>query len=369
MWDFILANGSSGLRTNHDSAKLSPWSIKSIYGTVANPVMRDLLAARSSRITYGLHPYYCDLSLLPDYRERLSLLHAMAHSANHDKPVPSSLQRQYTRFAEDMLQAAADVAVARTFGLPLRLDGAVTRLPYGLVACYCAKYDFGHRQPLIWFPAKIGGRQLLDQVFAVVCVAVEIGPPPIEFVIPGHEPDPLNAWWSFQPVRTMVLGWETMDWMFGQEIASLVRYNIQDKTRLGFTALVQDTLPAHTLAHYLEEARSQFGQPSADFVPLDRLQSLEPCVTPPLPCPLCAVFPYSVDSTLAQPSGVPPRTLKKDPVWAAYVKELKKVFRSIAKAKSRYDGNLRRRMAVVMRKQWIRHCRTVRNKHRMANKW
>lgn len=373
MWDFILANGTSELRTNPGNTKLSSGTLKPVYPEIANPVVQELLSARSSRIP---HPYECNFTQLQERRRHLMMLHALAHDANSNVAAPSALHRQYTMFAEDMLQATADAAVARAFKLPLRQDSSVTRLPYGIVACYTARYNYGNRQPVIWFPHDLGKRQLLDSVFAVVAVAIDIGPPPIEFVIPGHEPDPLNAWWSFQPMRTTILGWETVDWMAGQEITALPRYNVQDRTRTGFSALIRDTMPPATFKYYLHEARQHFTTLYDDFTPIDDYQFLETWgllamdrPVPPLPCPLCAIFPTAAESTLVQPKGVPSSNPDKSKEWTEYFKELRKVFKSIARAKNRYEGRKYRTAMQIMRKQWNRHCRILRKKHRMTNKW
>lgn len=367
MWDCILASGVSKCRMESASGRHTPTPV---FGTPLNNSMDNYIRALSVNDLRLMGGFACDLRAAADGRDQLETAHTMAHHAAQNLPLAAGLNRGFTSSAEYMLQATADVAAARALSVPLRMDSTTTRLPYGIRVSWCVKYNTNHSPPCAWFPYRIPVKSRpFDRVFVNILAVIDVAAPPIEFILPQNQPDPWADWWSFQPVRTALLGWTTMDWLAVQSVVKLPRMNVQTKTPQGFTVQVGDTMPMTSFHRYMSDA-AEVLPVTDEFMFLEDYSSNKNSefnearnYTPPLPCHWCAVM--SPVTGEPPPGGAPVR-LARNPEWSRYLTKVGSMLKSAKSAKRRYRGNRASRQESARQRAWNQ--RIARNRKKVGER-
>lgn len=340
-WDAIAAMGNTKLsvtsvmdQKNRDkvAAKREPgfneWWLSYVKGRVSR---REVIPEK----------YHMNIRGTSDGKVLLDVAHSLTH-ARMD-PHVDKLNEVYLhgRYAFEFMQAVAELFVAYVYGIPVDpFPGKLTSLPYGLYVYPEVHTGFEDDPPEARMPVPVGNTiQVADDVLAVVCVAIDIGPDPV--CITGGRENPLRDWWSYQPVSATIVGWESALWLAGQEVRAGKKLGGSDCPKLEYVAPANDLLPPVVLDDYVEGARAyeaipeRFGKNFAEVV---EKASEHTCF---FPCNTCFVRNPYIDDGLRTPYGPRPQTWKdKDfPEWKPYRDKMRKAFEAVDKAKRRYYGS------------------------------
>ena len=353
MWDFIVRNGRTTMR-------------KAVSVNDSKPVFQlaGQLPAEASNTWWSQHVYegymrnqLDDCEMVMDMIKCPGLLtaaHALAHLRT-DQDLPGlGFWKSYTFSSRAFLQAAAELLVAKSYDLPLNPFAPPDKvLPYGIAVRPTQRIGFTNHKPLLQEDYSID--TVIDQTFAYVSVAVEVGQDPLEMLLPGAE-SPYDHL-AYQPRRLFVVGWTLAPWLFGQGLYWPEQLGWrQEFVRGAFTASCDDLFVPQSLSTYLEAARSRF-QLDADYKPLDewedQLRALIG-VTRPLPCPCCLLFNTQVQHglQLAPTSWARAAKYNKEKILE-YEKQLKKALKLVDSAKLAHYGKAWRRHRATRRRLYV----------------
>jgi hypothetical protein len=319
-------------------------------------------------------PYYRDLRWNSDAMEMLSLAHTMTHYRCDDDIEKLDDFYLHGTTAFEFIQSAAELFVADVFGL--RIDpkpGNLTALEHGVYVYPDIRLGFEENPPQARMPAPERGHKVFDDILVVVLVVVELGPDPR--LLTAGTPNPIEDWWSYQPSRMYVAGWETALWMSQQKTKRGYKVGCSTPPKTEFVSHVNDLLPPHMLKGFLQDLpKSEDKRFNIGLSVLDKVVER----TPLLPCNSCFCSSGEIDNGLVLPRGSKPRQwnprkYKDDEnfqLWVNYRSRLKIAMAEVDKAKRRYYHSANYTQARAARK---RACRSYRREkielRRKRNKW
>lgn len=340
-WDVIASNGAPALRNefvlnnkNVDPVKpkraieFNDWWCKKARGA------RSRNEALDSSGQFNL-----DWSRAGD--ERLHRAHALTHYRMDDTVTKVNDLHLHGLHGFAFLQAMCELWIASVYNLPIDpKPDRRTALPYGIYVYPDIRIGFEEDPPEARMPLPTRkGMQVVDDILVVVCVSVDIGVDPVEVI--GGRANPLRDWWSYQPARLTMVGWETALWMTAQEVRRGRRISFSVPPEMEFVSPANDLLPPYMLSDYIDGARSM---PIPDRYSYSRTEeaivsgAAHTCF---LPCNSCFVPNIHVEDGLELPKGMKPKQWN-DPdfeEWGEYRTQMRKAFRAVDKAKRSYYGS------------------------------
>ena len=304
LWDFVVRNGRTAMRNSYTPNGCGPIADPTTSSRGVNVNDWWFAAVRNLWLTGG-----ADGSILPeeqaaqrrqrlvatgmalDYRCQrplLELAHALAHHWTDCQLRAVGFWGRYTFSSRAFLEAAAGLAAARLFNLPVNLNDRELLLPHGVRVVPTTRNGFMTGKPVVQIPYSTTDR--LDRYLVCLGLSVTIGNDPIDFLLPGSRPSPEDRY-AYEPGLAVAVGWETPAWVYGQDICRYERCSTFDAVPGAFTAAAIDLLPPQSLAVYLEAARPVWPagpeyRPIDDWLQDKWLRDLIPR-TPPLPCLQC----------------------------------------------------------------------------------
>lgn len=334
-------------------------------------------------IADGVHsPYVVDLEDSAYPEMLLDFAHTLAHVRGDVGYRKSGYWHTYCATSYFFAEAAAEIAVATAFDLPVDFN-RYPILPYGIRALPSPRIGFNERRPAMQLPVDVAKNDV-DKIGAYVCVSVEPGHDPISHLEDVDSKVSDNDWWSYQPRKLVLVGWDTPLGLCSRDLTSMSRVGWEPTfKRKAFTEPCDDLMPITSLQSYLEEAK---GTPPGDsFKPLSWWVENSSLLsgrtrTPFLPCTSCLLFHPSVDNGLRAPakwrifSNEIPRWVDKkgleldnSKVLKDHKELLKKALKSVWRSKMRYVGTAPdvaafKRLRASRRRLWDAHIKEERKK-------
>jgi hypothetical protein len=379
MWDWILSGGISAIRGDellepHHSAR----ALKPVRDFIVNTLwMEDIRDAFSHDDYRGLEPYVIDFSAMGRKgQELLEAAHVLAHRRGTGKLADASNRMLlHGRMTEDFVKAAAEVAVSHVWGLPLDVDavGEDVSMGLGIRVSPCTSLGFDEDAPVLRLPVRKSMRAVVNQVLACVCAVVQIGHDPARVSSPALERDEIKDWWSYQPVKVFLAGWETAAWMAMQELVwpDPVFWR-QGRPKCDFGSPVKDLLPMTSFRYYLSLASQHFGKLSWQYMQVDdwmasNMYGHAKSMTPSLPCGYCLCTRNDYAGGISPPQGARPFKAKDvtEP-WTLYFRAFRKACRDISRAKKvgYYDMRRYHYDMLVRNRAFAARIKDIRRKHR-----
>jgi hypothetical protein len=270
----------------------------------------------------------------------LVLGHYMAHRRGDKKERPNGFWPSFMSTSSHFAQAMAELAVAEFAGIPIN-PHEDNSLPWGIVACPSPRTGFTDRPPILQqhFDLKTDPTNGL----AFVCVGIEAAPPPLSVITLSSKKSPLD-WWSLQPMRLHVCGWETAAWVYSQEIAAPLKFGWDPRSiKSAFTSPCADLLPMPGFKDFLEEARKHPTGEGFESLDFWLEQDWDKPGVPGLPCHACLLQSSGIDANFSLPSWnrlfdpKEPEAVMNE-VRKDYRKRLRAVLHLIKKAKAEAAG-------------------------------
>ena len=342
MWDLIVGGGASGFRRNIEGRKIRiRQQVPSRSTNTARKRMWELYARNELTLCQNV----LQIGDRKAWSERLDRAHAMAHAELDARWRSSALESSLSVGAREFAQAFAELAVAELYNMPVadcRPRHGAGRLPYGIYVSMTTRNSFtAPAMAMFPFDRKL---DLVDRVFAVVHVVVEIGADPVAMVMPGAAPSPWEDQWSGQPVRAMVMGWETADW-FGAQDVGLRPYTAfaEPHGEMVFYSHPDDLMPMDTFGFYLAAAERDCATPDGRIYRRAELAGRETrSRSPLLPCHMCLLANRDVTEQSGRPDYRIPPGWKNHPEWVAYFDKTRKIIRCAARSSMVYEPALRK---------------------------
>jgi hypothetical protein len=320
LWDFIVRNGRTAMRNSYTPDGCGPiadptTSIRNGYanrwwfdtvrelwlsGSTDDSIPGEERSAqrRQRLVATGMA---CDFRC---QRPLLELAHGLAHHWTDSQLRAIGFWGRYTFSSRAFLEAAAGLAAARLFRLPVNLNDRELLLPHGVKAVPTTRNGFLAGKPVIQIPYSTTDR--LDRYLVCLGLSVNIGNDPIDFLLPGSRPSPEDRY-AYEPGLVIAVGWETPAWVYGQDICRYERCSTADAVPGAFTAAAVDLLPPESLPVYLEAARTAWPAGpeyrSIDDWLQDKWTQDLILRTPPLPCLQCLLHNRQTEHGLRLPTA------------------------------------------------------------------
>jgi hypothetical protein len=294
LWDWIVCGGRPKTRRgayDRIQAELRADDFTAIRST--NRYWVEHMWPRYAARQLGDGSPILDLSSLPRTEAEgiLKMAHHMAHVRGDAKARKAGGWSSFMATSRSFAQAIAELAVSRELNLPVNPE-LKNSLPWGVVAVPSPRAGFTERPAVLQVPFSHRSNPSDDLLY--VCVGVEAGVDPLQVTDITDRTSPVD-WWSYQPLRLHICGWETAAWVFSQETARLMKFGWESTDKQAVTTLCADLLPVTGLAQMLlpRPATPQGYKPLGEWLEED----WERPGTPSLPCPACLLRPlYSSPS-------------------------------------------------------------------------
>jgi len=369
LWDWIVCGGRpKSRRASHD--RFQP-----------ELTVDDFSVARSTNVYWAksVWPQYAaramdggsmilDLSLLPleEADQLLKMAHHMAHVRGDAKARKSGCWPNFMATSRSFAQAAAELAVARQLDLPID-PTQHNSLPWGVVAVPSPRAGFTERPAIMQVP--FARRSNPSDNLIYICVGVEAGGDPLQVTDITDKTSPTD-WWSYQPLRLHICGWETAAWVFSQETARPLKFGWESTTRQAITSLNADLMPVTALHHVLAEHRA--APKGYKHISEWLEEDWERPGTPSLPCPACLLRPLYPAQSFRLPwwrSMFDPDLAEKEQrdVRKAFNKTLRSVLNSVRIEKGQQGALTPKEYArkyKLNRDLWEAKLKTIRAKDR-----
>jgi hypothetical protein len=368
LWDFIIRNGRTFLRTAKDHGEARAASDKS--GALPKPLNTWWLETVAKAYLNN------DFSTLPFSREfyrtdgyLIEAAHALTHRYGDGKVGGKAFWKSYACLSDIFVQYLADLYVASEFEVPIDIyEPPGHTLAWGIAARPTVRIGFAENRPLL--QQAYSYMLPTDRDFAYISVAIEVGADPVATIAPGA-PTADNDRLAHQPFRLFFAGWCLAPWLYGQDIRWPERIGWGERVPAAFTATCEDLFAPQALPMYLNLARQEASvAPRKYHRPLEAwTEELNGLIsmTATLPCCTCLLFNRQIENGIQ----LAPRR------WAGkkaapqeleeYKKKLQAALRLTEKAAVRFGGKgyrklrgLRRRSATRMykeRKDEVKRCR------------
>ena len=344
LWDFILRNGRTKLRTALDQGDARGIvDGKGAFGRALNGWWMPQVGPAYLRGAPDELPYVRDF-MKKDYF-LVEAAHALAHRHGDELLPAMSFWRSYTYTSRIFVQYLSELYIASEFGVPIDIyQPPGQTLAWGIVGHPTLRCGFESRRPVLQIPYTYSA--MPDRDFAHVCVAIEPGADPLAVLIPGAGIQPADRL-SYQPRRLFCAGWTLSSWAYCQELRWPERIGWAQEPKAAFTTLCEDLFAPHWFYQYLEVAKREAIGYTHNHRLLDGwVQELKELIsmTCVLPCTDCLLFHGGIENGI----NLAPRKWKRktaDPdELAAYKKKLKWSLRLSLKASAAEYGKEYRKL-------------------------
>jgi hypothetical protein len=338
LWDFIIRNGRTSLRTAKDHANARGIADKS--GAFPKPLNLWWLQSVAQAYMHNQLPslpYYRDLRCT-DWT-LVEAAHALAHRFGDAKVPAISFWKSYSYLSRIFVQYLADLYVASEFGIPIDIyQPPGETLAWGVVARPTLRIGFAENRPVLQQPYSYSLKT--DRDFAHVSVAIEVGHDPASIVTPGAaltEHDSLG----YQPARLFCVGWTLSPWVYGQDLRWPEQLGWGDREKAAFTVLCEDLFAPQAFPRYLDLASQEprlapiMHRQLADW--REELGGLI-SMTETLPCDWCLLFNRQVDNGIQLASRKWKWKTTDPQEKAVYKQKLRDALKLVEKAKVKVYG-------------------------------
>jgi len=384
LWDFILSSGISEMRGKQDLSPVSPNDVKSkkapeYVNTQWTQEVQSVFVQShgfNEPLKSGFGRCVCDLPTQAAGKRWLDAAHVLTHKRcdrvlAHIKSCPMF---RHGILHQQFCKAAAEIAIADMFDLPLDTssEGLYVTMPYGIYVSATTSLGFNMQPPMARLPLISGMQYAMNKVLAVVCAVVQTGHDTLNILNPGSKANFRSDWWSYQPVRTLLAGWETSAWLAAQQVVYPERTTFHDSKRFigEFAAHVEDLQSMATLPYLIIEGRKHVPASAYEHPGNPRFSKLSDWLesedlafwmdnTTALPCNTCMCVPWGMSPYgLAIPHAnredrKPKRAkdkLSKLTDWQVYWDKQKLAMLAVKNAKRlMYTGPLKYKNAMALR--------------------
>lgn len=285
-------------------------------------------------------PWILDLTQMGEEGWWLAeLAHTLAHYRADFKRISVGPAQIPSRTFGRLQQAMGLIAVSHFFGLPMFVGEEIddTRAypyfrQYGVDVKTTS--EFGH--PTLMEPCTGNEAPRFDTTVATVMVAVRIEPPPMASHMGGTEHQLADRWAGF-PTMAAIIGWERMDVLTHQPLASY--YPRDPKAKKCYAIHPADLMPPDTFWNFLALARRARGLPISDSQNMtvqEWRQSPEFALrfneTPPRPCNECLGWQKRSEAAKKRPRDNAPDFQKRE-----YKTEMLRFRKVVRKAELEYQ--------------------------------
>ena len=379
MWDYIISGGVSALRPSGDL--IARTTAKALTPNRDEPVNTFWLEHMKQAFAFKKdNPYIMDFRQIPEGRRLVEAAHALAHHRCNERLVDTtSTLKLHGRLTEEVLKAASELAIGYATGIPIDVTsrGPDVAMAHGLCVRPTTQLGFDMDLPSLRMPVRHRMTDVVQKHLAYVCAVVQIGYDPARVFNRASTGNWPVDWWSYQPEKVYIAGWETAAYMSMQPIVFSDSMFWRDRKMLGdYACHCRDMMPAPTLAHYLNLGRAMM--PAGEqYVDVKKWLDSNECsamvdTAPPLPCHTCMHLYNDFAGGISPPRGPKPYLKKKmSDAWKLYFKNYASAIKLVKKAKMMMYANPReyRRDSADRRRNFKQIINEMRRRIHVRTKW